>query len=260
MAAVKRWNGSGWAPAKLKTFGGSGWSERAKIWNGSEWDLVGKREVAFGAIGSPFSVDGLSRQLVANSVHEAPGPRCAAIVWAVARGSGRDGFAITATYGGQPMSGTSVTVSSNASSTGVGFQFRLYDPPTGPQPVVVTLSSAGAGSRSMGLRGNVVSYANVKDFGLPVSISGHDGGDILEHTIPSTPGNMVAHALFIGTQGDGPVAIVPGSYSQTERWLDATDLPDILIGDAPGAPSATFRVGRRPWRAWASLGVDLIAG
>ena len=160
----------------------------------------------------------------------------------------------TATYGGNPMTSLGVVGLNNAALTAINGTFvyheffGLLNPPTGDQPVAVSVERAGAASITV--EGCSVSYLAVSAFGAVTADAGTEAGTSLSQTVTSAVYEMVVQMF---TTASGAIT----NYNQMSRFTGLANGIGILIGDAPGNASVPFTAQRADGVDYAALAVRL---
>ncbi|MGE2691401.1 hypothetical protein [Mycolicibacterium pulveris] len=160
----------------------------------------------------------------------------------------------TATYGGNPMTSLGVVGLNNAALTAINGTFiyheffGLLSPPTGEQPVAVSIERAGAASITV--EGCSVSYLAVSAFGAVTSGAGTEAGTALSQTVTSAVNEMVVQMFTIAS---GAIT----NYNQTLRFTGQANGIGLVIGDAPGNASVPITAQRADGVDYAELAVRL---
>ncbi len=233
MAVAKVYVGGSWVEAKWKDHDGTGWVERGKAWDGSEWvDIGGAVPVTIDAVGPGGAVNGAA----ATWTHTATGN--AVVVFAMGWRIGGTVTALSAAYDGSPMTLLDEIVVSSDQRVGV---FGLLNPPVGAK--TVSVSTAGSGGTIQN-RGNSLSYNDVAAFVGTAKSSGT--GTTASLIVPSAAGELIAQGFF-GPNGST-------GYTQTLR---AAAPAGWHVGDADGAASVSFGLTLAFSSAWQAIAVRM---
>lgn len=159
----------------------------------------------------------------------------------------------TASYGGDPMTSLGAIGLNNAALTAINGTFiyheffGLLNPPTGAQPVAVSVARTGAAAITV--EGCSVSYIAVSAFGSVAAEAGTEAGTALSQNIISAANEMVVQ-MFTAS---GAVT----NYDQALRFAGMANGIGIVIGDAPGNASVPFTALRADGVDYAALAVRL---
>ncbi|BBY43568.1 fibronectin type III domain-containing protein [Mycolicibacterium celeriflavum] len=160
----------------------------------------------------------------------------------------------TATYGGTLMTSLGVVGLNNAALTDINGTFvyheffGLLSPPTGEQPVSISVARPGAGSITV--EGCSASYSAVSAFGSISANFGTEPGTSLSQNVISAMSERVVQMF---TTASGPIT----NYNQTLRFGGVANGIGFVIGDAPGAASVPFTATRADSVDYAGLAVRL---
>lgn len=184
--------------------------------------------VAFDAVGPSSAGVSSAASTTLSWSHTCTGTNRLLLVEASMSKTSDTGVTLSATYNGVAMTSVGV-VHSNGSTSGFVQMFRLINPPTGANTVVVTAS----GGTPEDLIGGSESFTGVHQttpLGTPATASGSTGNPTVNVT-GTTTGNMVADAVCNGN--------TLTASTKTQRWLK-----NVNTGTAAGnAASSTAAAG-----------------
>ncbi|ORV92809.1 hypothetical protein AWC11_07345 [Mycobacterium interjectum] len=187
------------------------------------------------------------------------------------------GATLAGTFGGQDMTmlGSPVRWGSNKNALAV---FALAGPPSGSQEWEASVSGLTANAGGFWIMGDCVSYSGVLSVGEPVFVTGDTAGAQTANTVTVdsvSPAHRVvtAHAVtspnLFSAYNLNTRAAIDGQYAYIAYLLSFFGynfLPytasaaggELLVGDAPGAPTVTGTATQPSTALWGAVGVPLI--
>lgn len=183
------------------------------------------------------------------------------------------GATISATYGGtaMTMAGSVVYFGSDENALAV---FTLANPPTGAQQWEVSVSGVATNAAGFWIMGCCESNSGVLAVGTPVTVTGDTAGAATANTLtvdsvsPAykvVTGHAVREPNLFSGYSQTVRAAVSGAYAYTAYLLGLFFLPyaasatggELLVGDAPGAPTVTATATQPSTALWAAIGLPL---
>lgn len=205
------------------------------------------RPILFDAIGAGDNkTNGFVTGLTSTWSHTAKGPVIVGFDVRVAA-TNTSGVSRVVTYGGVAM--TQLGANNYGTEQGCDI-WGLMNPPPGAQTVSVACTDVAAGNTGWALVCNSVSYTGVGGFGPVTTSSGSATTSAL--TVSALTGELVAMVF-------GVAAATQSAFTQTSRYtaISGDSFADILLGDAPGAPSVSFASTLSGNTAYGGIGVRL---